>query len=88
MNRSWDYILPLFRCSAPCPKRPAKDSQIFISTQSIDIVNQFSPQDIIVCDNDGEETVFNRLGDMDLSAWLEDYTLGELWEKNVFGGNP
>ena len=69
-------------------KKAAKDSQIIISTQSIDIVNQFSPEDIIVCDNEGEETVFKRLDDMDLSAWQNDYSLGELWEKNVFGGNP
>ena len=69
-------------------RKAAKDSQIIISTQSIDIVNQFSPEDIIVCDNDGEETVFKRLDDMDLSAWQNDYSLGELWEKNVFGGNP
>ena len=69
-------------------KKAAKDSQIIISTQSIDIVNQFSPEDIIVCDNDGEETVFKRLDDIDLSAWQNDYSLGELWEKNVFGGNP
>ena len=58
------------------------------STQSIDIVNQFSPDSIIVCDNDSEETAFKRLDDMDLSVWQNDYSLGELWEKNVFGGNP
>ena len=69
-------------------KKAAKDSQIILSTQSIDIVNQFSPDSIIVCDNDGEETAFKRLDDMDLSAWQNDYSLGELWEKNVFGGNP
>lgn len=69
-------------------KKAAKDSQVIISTQSLDIVNQFSPEDIIVCDNDGTETVFKRLDDVDLSAWQSDYSLGELWEKNVFGGNP
>lgn len=69
-------------------KKAAKDSQIILSTQSIDIVNQFSPENVIVCDNAGEETFFKRLDDMDLSAWQKDYSLGELWEKNVFGGNP
>ena len=69
-------------------KKAIKESQIIISTQSIDIVSQFSPEDIIVCDNAGEETVFKRLGDLDLSTWQENYSLGELWEKNVFGGNP
>jgi len=69
-------------------KKAAQDAQIIISTQSIDILNQFSPEDIIICDNDGEETVFKRLDGMDLSDWQNDYSLGELWEKNVFGGNP
>lgn len=69
-------------------KKAAKDSQIILSTQSIDIVNQFSPDDIIVCDNAGEETLFKRLDNLDLSVWQKDYSLGELWEKNVFGGNP
>jgi len=23
-----------------------------------------------------------------LEAWLEDYSLGEIWEKNVIGGGP
>jgi len=69
-------------------KKAARESQIILSTQSIDIVNQFSPEDIIVCDNAGEETAFRRLEGMDLSAWQNDYSLGELWEKNVFGGNP
>ena len=69
-------------------KKVARESQIILSTQSIDIVNQFSPEDIIMCDNAGEETAFRRLDGMDLLAWQNDYSLGELWEKNVFGDNP
>lgn len=69
-------------------KKASRNSQIIISTQSIDIVNQFSPEDIIVCDNAGKESVFKRLDTVDLSAWQNDYSLGDLWEKNVFGGNP
>lgn len=69
-------------------KKASRESQIIISTQSIDIVNMFSADDIIVSDNAGKETVFTRLSVKDLSKWQNDYTLGELWEKNVFGGNP
>jgi hypothetical protein len=25
---------------------------------------------------------------MDMSAWLDDYALGELWEKNILGARP
>ena len=69
-------------------KKASTDSQIIISTQSIDVVNQFTADDIIVCDNTGEETVFRRLSESSLEDWQKEYTLGELWEKNVFGGNP
>lgn len=31
---------------------------------------------------------FNRLDVEKLDAWLADYTLGEVWEKNVAGGGP
>ena len=34
------------------------------------------------------QSVFNRLDKDKLSSWLEDYTLGDLWEKNVIGGQP
>lgn len=69
-------------------KRASRNSQIILSTQSIDIINQFSANDVIVCDNAGRETRYHRLSESALGNWLNDYTLGELWEKNVFGGNP
>ena len=35
-----------------------------------------------------EATQLGRLEDDRLQAWLEDYSLGQLWEKNEFGGRP
>jgi hypothetical protein len=32
--------------------------------------------------------VFKRLDIDDLKDWLEDYTLGELWKRNILGGRP
>lgn len=69
-------------------KKASDQCQILISTQSIDVIDQFKADDIIVCDNAGEETIFRRLSSASLADWLKDYSLGELWEKNVFGGNP
>ena len=64
------------------------DSQIIISTQSADLIAEFEPKDIIVTEMDGSGTTFNRLNDESLNEWLEDYTLGDLWKKNLFGGRP
>lgn len=69
-------------------KQASVDSQIIISTQSTNLVDKFEPKDIIVVDRENDASVFKRLDEKELKDWLEDYTLGELWQKNVFGGRP
>lgn len=67
-------------------KKASVQSQIIIATQSINLVNEFSADDIIVANRENNQTVFNRQSDESLKIWLEDYSIGELWEKNVIGG--
>ncbi len=62
--------------------------QIIISTQSASLLNEFTPEDVIVVDRAHSESTFRRLATHDLSEWLQEYTLGELWQKNVLGGRP
>lgn len=69
-------------------KQASVDSQIIIATQSTRLVDKFTPKDIIVVDRENDASVFKRLNDEEWTNWLEDYSLGELWEKNVFGGRP
>ncbi len=66
----------------------ATQTQIIAATQSVTLINQFDPQDLLVVDRRGPESTIERLDDSQLIEWLEDYTLGELWEKNVIGGRP
>jgi predicted ATPase len=73
----------LFRQAAKPTSR-----QIIVSTQSAQLVNEFEPEDVVVVERTQGESVFRRLEPAKLSGWLEDYTLGELWQKNVFGGGP
>ncbi len=63
-------------------------AQVVVSTQSVTLVNQLSPEDVIVVDREGSESVFRRPSSADLESWLDGYSLGELWEKNVLGGRP
>jgi len=63
-------------------------TQIIISTQSVSLVNEFTPDDVIVVERKDNQTVFNRQSEAGLEEWLKDYSLGELWEKNVLGGRP
>lgn len=66
----------------------AERTQIIVSTQSVTLVNQFEPEDIIVVDRENGQSVFRHLAQEDIDEWLEAYGLGELWEKNVLGGRP
>lgn len=62
--------------------------QIIVSTQSVPLVNEFSVEDLVVVEREDGATVFKRLEEDDLSGWLEDYSVGELWQKNILGGRP
>ena len=68
-------------------KQLSDEKQIIISTQSVELLNEFDVDDIIVVDRNDGESVFKRLDEEELRNWLEnDYTLGELWNKNILGG--
>ena len=62
--------------------------QVIISTQSVELLNEFDIEDIIVVDRENEQTTFKRLNYKELETWLEDYSLGEIWKKNIIGGRP
>jgi predicted ATPase len=63
-------------------------NQVIVSTQSALLLNEFVPEDIIVVERRDGQSVFRRLESAQLSDWLSDYTLGELWQKNLIGGRP
>lgn len=66
----------------------AQRTQVIASTQSVTLVNQLSAEDLVVVDREGRESTFRRPGEAEIGSWLDDYALGELWEKNVLGGRP
>lgn len=66
----------------------ATRTQIIVCTQSVTLVDQFAPEDLLIVEREDGATVIAPLSPERLSSWLEEYTLGELWEKNVIGGRP
>jgi len=71
--------------------------QVLLATQSVTLVNQFTPEQIIVVERQehrtgslspGQESVFHRIASEQLTQWLQEYELGTLWEKNLLGGRP
>ena len=64
------------------------DMQVIVSTQSTELLGNFEPEDIIVADRASNGTELKRLDNAALEDWLEDYSLRELWLKNIIGGQP
>ena len=69
-------------------KKASHHTQVLISTQSSSFLNNFDPEDIILVNREGRESKFVRPDGEKLEAWLDEYSLGEIWEKNVIGGGP
>lgn len=63
-------------------------SQVIVSTQSVTLVNQLTPEEIVVVEHQEGTSSFTRLAEEQLKDWIGDYGLGELWEKNLVGGRP
>jgi predicted ATPase len=66
----------------------AKHVQVIVATQSVSLIDRFEPENIVVTNRSGQESSFHRLGKEEFNEWLQEYTLSELWEKNVLGGRP
>lgn len=67
-------------------RQVSKDKQMIVSTQSAALLREIDPEDVVVVRQLEGESVFERRDPALLHEWLEDYTLGELWEMNVIGG--
>lgn len=60
-----------------------KGTQTIISTQSVELVNCFNPEDIITVDNVNGESTFERLDSNKLKVWIDDYAVGDMWRQNI-----
>lgn len=68
-------------------KQVSNSKQIIISTQSVELLNEFDAEDVIVVDRKDDASEFKRLDTEELKDWLDsDYSLGDLWNKNILGG--
>ena len=66
----------------------SKRQQMIVSTQSVELVNELEADDIVIVSRRNGETIFERAEKGKLKSWLEDYSLGEIWKKNLLGGRP
>jgi predicted ATPase len=62
--------------------------QLLFATQSSNFLDHLQPENVVVANTRAGVSEFQRLDAEKLKVWLADYTLGEIWEKNVVGGGP
>ena len=69
-------------------RQASQNVQVIISTQSPMLLDMFEPEEVVVVQHEVGASTFKRLDKSDLADWLDEYSLGELWEKNEIGGKP
>ena len=69
-------------------KRMSRKRQVIVATQSPLLVDEFTPEEIFVTELKEGRTNITRQNEEYLSVWLEEFSTGELWQKNVLGGHP
>ncbi len=69
-------------------KVASKHCQVFVATQSISLVNNFELDDLVVIERKGRSSEFHRPDSDSLEVYLEEFSTGQIWEKNIIGGRP
>jgi len=71
-------------------KIATQHTQVLLATQSTRLVDEFEPEELVIVERDeaNHHSVFRTLPVEELQDWLDNYSLSELWEKNVLGGQP
>lgn len=69
-------------------KAASSHCQVFVATQSISLVNNFELEDLVVIDRKGRHSEYHRPDSENLQAYLEEFSTGQIWEKNIIGGRP
>ena len=66
----------------------AQRTQLIVATQSPTLIDHFAIGDVVVVNRKDGASTFERLQESDFNVWLENYSVGELWTKNVLSGGP
>lgn len=63
--------------------------QIIVTTHSDTLLEALSerPDSVLVCEKKMGSTCIDRLDEQQMTEWLKEYSLGQLWRKGEIGGN-
>ncbi|MFN4256672.1 MAG: AAA family ATPase [Saprospiraceae bacterium] len=70
-------------------KDAAQRTQLIVTTHSDILVDAMTdqPESVLVCEKHDGQTSIKRLNSEELTPWLEQYRLGQLWSRGEIGGN-
>lgn len=74
-----DQVAAMFRSST---------KQLVVSTQSVTLLNHMNIEDVLIAEQAEGASTLTRPSLETLDVWLQEYGLGEMWEKNLIGGRP
>lgn len=60
--------------------------QLVVATHSAELIRWLEPEEILVLDKEGGRTNFTWADTLDLTEWLQEYTLDQLWLMGTLGG--
>ena len=66
----------------------AEGRQIILATQSTLLVDAFDLDEVFVLELRDGRTELARPDSVQLQTWLDEFSVGELWLKNLLGGRP
>jgi predicted ATPase len=69
-------------------KSTSRHCQLLIATQSAALIDHFDAFDVITVNIQDGASTFKRQDPEQLKEWLDDYTLSDLWQRNIIGGGP
>ncbi|WP_354635446.1 AAA family ATPase [Planktothricoides raciborskii] len=69
-------------------REAAKHTQLIVATHSDRLIGFLEPHEVLICDLEEGEAKMNWADTLNLSKWLEDYSLDQVWAMNIMGGRP
>jgi len=69
-------------------KIASQNCQVIIATQSTTLIDEFEAKNIIIVERENNKSLFKKLNLKEMEDWLQQYSLSEIWEKNIIGGRP
>lgn len=68
-------------------REAALQSNLIVATHSDRLVRALNPEEVLVVNVEDGEARFTWGDSLDIEHWLQDYTLEQLWQMGVLGGN-